>query len=61
MKDVALTGGGLGLGSVFLYTKKSADAIVVAVTSCEKKPQKSHKTTKGRTLRCFKLNKDVLY
>ena len=51
-KDYALTGGGLRLGLVFLYAKKSAEAIVVADTSCEKKSQRSHKTMKGRTLYC---------
>ena len=33
VREYALTRGDLGLGSVFLYTKKSAEVIVAGVTS----------------------------
>ena len=33
MKERAITGGDLGLDSVFLYTKKSAEVIVTGKTS----------------------------
>jgi hypothetical protein len=44
-KEDALTGGYLGLDSVFLYTKKSAEVIVVAATSRHRK-DKSGSLTK---------------
>jgi hypothetical protein len=46
MKEKALTGGGLGI-DLNLYTKKSAEAIVTAETSCNKIYRGLTNTAKG--------------
>jgi len=45
-KETAFTWGGLGLGSVFLYTKKSAEVIVVGSNEPSQERWRSHKPVK---------------